>query len=123
MSHFLPLVVGTLHPAVGVVFAKGVGAFSELDPHTRRIEGDRHALYFFIIALVAFTTAIQYFCLSSASALLTSKLRTLSFGAILRQDSMLCILASGYGMTILTVTLVEFFDKEENKVCPTSQQL
>jgi ATP-binding cassette subfamily B (MDR/TAP) protein 1 len=89
-------VVGTLHPAVGFVFAKGVGAFSELDPHNRRLEGDRHALYFFIIALVSFTAAIQYFCLNSASALLTSKLRTLSFSAILRQESMLCVPASEY---------------------------
>jgi ATP-binding cassette subfamily B (MDR/TAP) protein 1 len=87
---------GMVYPAFGIVYARGIEGFSKVDPHERRIAGDRNALWFFIIALIS-TLAIgmQNFLFASAAATLTSKLRSLTFRAILRQD-------------------IEFFDKEEN---------
>ncbi|TCD62992.1 GTPase-activating protein [Steccherinum ochraceum] len=87
---------GMVYPAFGVVFAKGINAFSELDAGERRHDGDRNALWFFIIALGSTCAiGIQNFMFSSSAADLTNKLRSLSFRAILRQD-------------------VEYFDKDEN---------
>ncbi|CAL1712814.1 unnamed protein product [Somion occarium] len=87
---------GMVYPAFGVVYAKGVTAFGEEDPRHRRHDGDRNALYFFIIALIsACTIGVQNTMFAASAAELTTKLRSLSFRAILRQD-------------------VEFFDKEEN---------
>jgi hypothetical protein len=34
-----------VYPAFGVVFAKGITGFSEVDPHVRRFDGDRNALW------------------------------------------------------------------------------
>ncbi|TCD61612.1 GTPase-activating protein [Steccherinum ochraceum] len=87
---------GMVYPAFGIVYAKGVSSFSDLDSHQRRHDGDRNALYFFVIALISTCTiGTQNFMFSSSAADLTNKLRSLSFRAILRQD-------------------VEYFDKDEN---------
>ncbi|KAI0755198.1 P-loop containing nucleoside triphosphate hydrolase protein [Daedaleopsis nitida] len=87
---------GATYPAYGVVFAKGINTFSELDPHDRRRDGDRNALYFFIIAILSmWAVGFQNFLFARSAAVLTSKLRSLSFRSILRQD-------------------IEFFDKDEN---------
>lgn len=87
---------GMVYPAFGIVYAKGITAFSQTDPHERRVMGDRNALWFFIIAILSmFAIGFQNFLFASAAANLTSKLRSLSFKAILRQD-------------------IEFFDKDEN---------
>jgi ATP-binding cassette, subfamily B (MDR/TAP), member 1 len=81
-------VSGLVYPAFGVVYAKGINAFSDLDPHKRRHDGDRAALYFFVIAILStFTVGVQNYMFASAAAILTAKLRSLSFRAILRQDS------------------------------------
>jgi ATP-binding cassette subfamily B (MDR/TAP) protein 1 len=81
-------VSGGVYPAFGLVFALTIESFQATDPHERRVEGDRNALYFFIIAIVAtLTMGIQVYLFSMAAARLTSKLRSLSFKAILRQDS------------------------------------
>jgi ATP-binding cassette subfamily B (MDR/TAP) protein 1 len=81
-------VTGTVYPAFGVVFAKAIEAFSYLDPHERRLQGDRNALYLFIIAIVSsIAMSIQIYLFSAAASRLTARLRTLSFKAILRQDS------------------------------------
>lgn len=51
---------GAVYPAFGVVFGKAINSFSDIDPHQRRHDGDRNALYFFIIAVVStFTIGIQ----------------------------------------------------------------
>ncbi|THG99670.1 hypothetical protein EW026_g2717 [Hermanssonia centrifuga] len=87
---------GVVYPAFGIVFGKAVNSFSELDPHQRRHDGDRNALWLFLIAICAATAggfSNIYFGISAAE--LTAKLRRLSFRAILWQD-------------------VEFFDKDEN---------
>lgn len=74
----------------------GINAFSDSTNHQRRHDGDRNALWFFLIAICsACTIGVQNYFFASTAAQLTAKLRSLSFKAILRQD-------------------VEFFDKEEN---------
>ena len=87
---------GATYPSYGVVFSKAINTFSETDPHQRRHDGDRNALYFFIIAILSMmAVGFQNYLFASSAAALTSKLRSLSFRAILRQD-------------------IEFFDKDEN---------
>ncbi|KDQ62305.1 hypothetical protein JAAARDRAFT_54276 [Jaapia argillacea MUCL 33604] len=87
--------VGCVYPAFGIVYAKGIQGFS-MTGHDRRVRGDRTALYFFIIAIgSAICISMQNFLFASAAATLTSKLRSLSFRAILRQD-------------------IEFFDRDSN---------
>ncbi|KIM74275.1 hypothetical protein PILCRDRAFT_828358 [Piloderma croceum F 1598] len=87
---------GMVPPAFGVLYAKGINGFSDIDPHQRRHDGDRTALWFFIIALISTCTiGLQHYMFGSAAATLTAKVRSLSFKAILRQD-------------------IEFFDKDEN---------
>ena len=84
----LLLVTGVVYPAFGVVFAKGINAFSDLDGHQRRHDGDRVALWLFLIAVVSsFSVGLENYMFSRAAATLTAKLRSLSFKAILRQDS------------------------------------
>lgn len=83
-----PTVSGMVYPAFGIVFSKGIGAFSSLDPHQRRHDGDRVALWFFIIAVISMILSLlQTYMFVSTAATLTAKLRSLSFRAILRQDS------------------------------------
>lgn len=89
-------VTGAVYPAFSVIFSKAISNFSEVDLHQRRRDGDRDALRFFIIAVIStFMIGIQNYVFGATAAELTSKLRALSFRAILRQD-------------------VEFFDKDEN---------
>ncbi|KAF8957254.1 P-loop containing nucleoside triphosphate hydrolase protein [Flammula alnicola] len=87
---------GMVYPAFGVVYAKGIDGFSQLEASQRRHDGDRNALWMFIIAIIStMSIGFQNFLFASAAASLTARLRTLSFKAILRQD-------------------IEFFDKDEN---------
>lgn len=77
-----------VYPAYGVVFSKGISGLSDLDPHKRRHDGDRTALWLFIIAILsACFIGVQNYTFASAAATLTAKIRSLSFRAILRQDS------------------------------------
>ena len=87
-----------VYPAFGVVFSKGISGFSKIDPRERRHEGDRNALWLFIISIFA-TLAIgfQNYLFGYAASVLTVRLRSLSFTALLRQD-------------------IEFFDQEKNSV-------
>lgn len=81
------LVTGMVYPAFGVVYAKGIDAFSKEGKELRHA-GDRVALWLFIIALVSTVSiGFQNYLFASAAATLTAKLRSLSFRAILRQDS------------------------------------
>ncbi|KAJ7193136.1 P-loop containing nucleoside triphosphate hydrolase protein [Mycena pura] len=76
---------------------KGIHGF-ELAGHGREA-GDRNAIYFFIIAVLsAFCVGVQNYLFASAAATSSTRLRQLSFKAILRQD-------------------IEFFDKDENSTC------
>ncbi|KAK7056875.1 hypothetical protein VNI00_002592 [Paramarasmius palmivorus] len=87
---------GCVFPAFGVVYARAVNTFATEDRQILRREGDRNALWFFIIAIVS-TGAIglQNYSFAAAAATLSAKLRSLSFKAILRQD-------------------IEYFDKDEH---------
>jgi ATP-binding cassette subfamily B (MDR/TAP) protein 1 len=81
------VVTGLVFPGYGIVYAKGINGFASMDPHALRIAGNRDALWFFLIALVAsFAIGIQNYNFAASAATLTSRLRTLSFRAILRQD-------------------------------------
>ncbi|TCD63929.1 GTPase-activating protein [Steccherinum ochraceum] len=85
-----------VYPVFGIVYGQAISAFSEADNHQRRHDGDRNALWFFIIALVATgVVALQGFMFASSAAALSAKLKSLSFRAILRQD-------------------IEYFDKDGN---------
>ena len=87
---------GATYPSFGIVFGKAINTFSELDPHQRRHDGDRNALWFFIIAVIStFTIGFQNYAFGASAAKLSAKLRSLSFRAILRQD-------------------IEYFDKDEH---------
>ena len=78
---------GAVYPSFGIVFGKAINSFSDTDPHQRRHDGDRNALYFFIIALIStLTIGVQNYMFGSTSASLSGRLRELSFKAILRQD-------------------------------------
>ncbi|KAG9099473.1 GTPase-activating protein [Ceratobasidium sp. 370] len=81
------VVTGMVYPVMGIVYAKAIVGFSLRDDKDKRHSGDRNALWFFIIAIVsALAIAIQNVLFGATAARLTSKLRTLSFRAILRQD-------------------------------------
>ncbi|KAF8194139.1 P-loop containing nucleoside triphosphate hydrolase protein [Pholiota molesta] len=70
----------------------------------RRHQGDRNALWMFIIAILHDAIGCQNYLFSVAAAKLTSRLRNLSFKAILRQD-------------------IEFFDKDSNSTGALTSQL
>ncbi len=86
------IATGTVYPAFGIVYARAVVSYSVLpdsDEHKRELRhnGDRNALWFFLIAIAsALSIAIQNYSFSSSATALTSKLRSLTFRAILRQD-------------------------------------
>ncbi|KIJ17535.1 hypothetical protein PAXINDRAFT_167550 [Paxillus involutus ATCC 200175] len=90
------IVTGMIYPVFGIVYGQTIGGFSQSDPSIRRHDGDRNALWFFTIAIVcSISVGFQNYLFSSSAVMLTSKLRALSFRAILRQD-------------------IEFFDRDEN---------
>jgi ATP-binding cassette subfamily B (MDR/TAP) protein 1 len=87
---------GMIHPVFGIVYAKALDGFSKQSPQERRHDGDRNALWFFIISILsALAIAVQNWMFNHAAAQLSAVLRNSSFKAILSQD-------------------IEFFDKEEN---------
>ncbi|KZW01505.1 multidrug resistance protein 1 [Exidia glandulosa HHB12029] len=93
---FCAVATGSVYPSFGIVYGHGIQGFSEPDRHTKRVAGDRNALWFFLIAILStFAIAGQNFNFARAAAMLTAKIRRLSFSAMLRQD-------------------IEFFDREEN---------
>ncbi|KAG8902517.1 GTPase-activating protein, partial [Tulasnella sp. 408] len=78
---------GLTYPAFGIVFGKAMDAFALQDRHALRFEGDRVALWAFVISIISgFAVVMENFYFSRASAGLTQKLRSLSFRAMLRQD-------------------------------------
>ncbi|KAI0305296.1 multidrug resistance protein 1 [Multifurca ochricompacta] len=90
------IATGCVFPAFGIVWAQAVTGFSDSTAQERRHNGDRNALWSFIIAILAMISiGFQNYMFSSSAASLTSKLRSLSFRAYLRQD-------------------IEYFDRDEN---------
>ncbi|KAF7297203.1 hypothetical protein MIND_00953400 [Mycena indigotica] len=85
-----------VYPSFGIVYSKGIVAFSDPDPHIRRHLGNRTALYMFIVAIgSSIVIAMQNYLFASGAAEFTAKLRSVLFRAVLGQK-------------------VEFFDKQEN---------
>ena len=99
------LCVGAVYPAFGIVYGMcsasvalsltngrlaghTISGFSQPNPADVRKAGDRNALWFFIIAILS-TIAIagQNYNFAHAAAVLTGRIRALSFKAMLRQDS------------------------------------
>jgi ATP-binding cassette, subfamily B (MDR/TAP), member 1 len=77
-----------VYPAFGLVFAKGIEGFSYKEAADKRRAGDRNALWFFIIAIISTVAiAFQNYLFAKTAAVLTARLRRLTFKAILRQDS------------------------------------
>ncbi|KAF9242528.1 P-loop containing nucleoside triphosphate hydrolase protein [Melanogaster broomeanus] len=90
------IVAGMVNPVFAIVYAQAINGFSATDPSVRRTDGDRNALWFFIIAIVsAISLGFSIYYFASAAAILTSKLRSLGFKSILKQD-------------------IEFFDQDQN---------
>jgi len=79
---------GANYPAFGIVFSRAVTAYQVTGaPSALSHRGHQNALYFFAIAISAgIFTSLQISLFTISSALLTSKLRYLSFRSILRQD-------------------------------------
>ncbi|KAL0069818.1 hypothetical protein AAF712_003088 [Marasmius tenuissimus] len=83
---------GMVFPAFGIVYALAIDTFAipQEDPnyHSRlRHEGDRNALWFFIISILSsIAIGTQNYEFAAAASVLSAKLRSLSFKAILRQD-------------------------------------
>ncbi|KAF8833813.1 P-loop containing nucleoside triphosphate hydrolase protein, partial [Paxillus ammoniavirescens] len=98
------IATGMFFPVFGLLYGKVIGGFSRSDPSVRRHDGDRNALWFFVAAIVAsISIGVQNYYFSSSAVMLTSKLRALSFRAILRQDSKFVFFTTG----ILTANLGE----------------
>ncbi|KIL62960.1 hypothetical protein M378DRAFT_80370 [Amanita muscaria Koide BX008] len=99
-SYFFGTIAATLngmvYPAFGLVFAKSIDTFSQIDPQERRTQGDRNALWFFIIAILSsIVMGCQVYLFNKSANLLTAQLRRSSFKSIIRQD-------------------IEFFDEDYN---------
>ncbi|KAF8575980.1 ste6-like protein [Ramaria rubella] len=87
--------VGMVQPSFGIVYGTTIQTFQNTG-HSLRVQMDRNALWFFLIAIVSsIAISLQNYLFASAAAQLTYKLRSLSFKAILRQD-------------------IEFFDDDKN---------
>ncbi|KAH6896470.1 P-loop containing nucleoside triphosphate hydrolase protein [Coprinopsis sp. MPI-PUGE-AT-0042] len=87
---------GGVHPGFSIVFAKGIQGFLLEDSRQRRFEGDRNALWFFVVALASIpVVGLHYYFFSASASRVVAKLRALSFQAILRQD-------------------IQFFDEDEH---------
>ncbi|KAG1822804.1 P-loop containing nucleoside triphosphate hydrolase protein [Suillus subaureus] len=96
IGSFFAMCTGAVYPAFGIVYGHAITGFSAPTNAERRYDGDRNALWFFIIAILsAMSIGFQNFYFASSAAILTAKIRSICFKAILRQD-------------------VEYFDKEEN---------
>ncbi|KAG2338495.1 P-loop containing nucleoside triphosphate hydrolase protein [Suillus weaverae] len=93
---FFAMCTGAVYPAFGIVYGQAITGFSAPTNAQRRHDGDLNALWFFIIAILsAISIGFQNFYFASSAAILTAKIRSICFKAILRQD-------------------IEYFDKEEN---------
>ncbi|KAI6041411.1 P-loop containing nucleoside triphosphate hydrolase protein [Pisolithus marmoratus] len=90
------MATGMVYPAISIIYGKAISGFSQPDASARRHEGDMNALWFFIVAIASSVViSIETYAFNLAASELITKLRTLSFSAILRQD-------------------VQFFDRVEN---------
>ncbi|KAJ8290697.1 hypothetical protein GJAV_G00016440 [Gymnothorax javanicus] len=81
------IVDGAIFPCAGILVAKIIGVFSEMDPEVRRERTMMFSLFFLLVGGVAFVTASLQACTFGISGeLLTRRLRSQSFSAMLRQE-------------------------------------
>ncbi|KAG2071587.1 P-loop containing nucleoside triphosphate hydrolase protein [Suillus decipiens] len=96
---------GVAYPASGIIYGRAISGFSAITNSERRYQGDRNALWFFILAILyGSCSGFQNYFFASSAAVLTAKLRSLSFKAILRQD-------------------IEYFDDEKNSTGALTSRL
>ncbi|KAJ8580470.1 P-loop containing nucleoside triphosphate hydrolase protein [Rhizopogon salebrosus TDB-379] len=96
IGSFFAVCTGAAYPASGIVFGLAISGFSSTTNSQRSYEGNRNALWFFLIAILyGVCFGLQNYFFASSAAVLTAKLRSLSFKAILRQD-------------------IEYFDNDKN---------
>ncbi|KAG2039964.1 P-loop containing nucleoside triphosphate hydrolase protein [Suillus americanus] len=102
---FFAICNGAAYPASGIIYGQAISGFSATTNSERRYQGDRNALWFFILAILyGFCVGFQSYFFASAAAVLTAKLRSMSFKAILRQD-------------------IEYFDDEKNSTGALTSRL
>ncbi|KAG6329786.1 hypothetical protein ID866_9303, partial [Astraeus odoratus] len=84
------IVNGMVFPVLTIIYGKAISGFSRPDPSLRLEEGNLNAVCFLFLSVSAgIIMGIQNYIFSLAASSLTTKLRVLSFRAILRQDSSL----------------------------------
>ncbi|XP_039378223.1 ATP-dependent translocase ABCB1-like [Mauremys reevesii] len=78
---------GGVHPAFAVIFGKIIGAFQETDPEKRSKNTTLLSLMFLVLAVISLVThIIQGFMFGKSGEVLTKRLRSLSFKALLQQE-------------------------------------
>ncbi|KAI4873021.1 hypothetical protein NFI96_023271 [Prochilodus magdalenae] len=78
---------GAVYPCVGILFAKIIGVFAEPDAEIKRQKTLMFSLLFLLVGAVAFITYFfQGYMFGKSGEILTMRLRSQAFKAILRQD-------------------------------------
>ncbi|XP_044861610.1 ATP-dependent translocase ABCB1-like [Mauremys mutica] len=78
---------GGVHPAFSVICGKIIGAFQETDPEKRSKNTTLLSLMFLVLAVISLVThIIQGFMFGKSGEVLTKRLRSLSFKALLQQE-------------------------------------
>ncbi|KAJ8415863.1 hypothetical protein AAFF_G00404200 [Aldrovandia affinis] len=81
------LVGGAVYPCVAILFAKIIGVFAETDPDVKRERTMMFSLFFLLIGGVSFVcSSLQGYMYGKSGELLTMRLRSLSFQAMMRQE-------------------------------------
>ncbi|XP_062847623.1 ATP-dependent translocase ABCB1-like [Trichomycterus rosablanca] len=84
---FASIVGGGVYPCVAILFAKIIGVFAEIDPEVKRQKTLMFSLLFLLVGVVAFLTFFfQGFMFGKSGEILTMRLRSHAFKAILRQE-------------------------------------
>ncbi|XP_069716416.1 ATP-binding cassette sub-family B member 5 [Phaenicophaeus curvirostris] len=80
-------IIGGVHPAFAVVFGKVIGAFQETDPEKRNKNTLVLSLMFLLLGVIILVAyIIQGFMFGKSGEILTMRLRSLSFRALLQQE-------------------------------------
>nr|XP_013796795.1 PREDICTED: ATP-binding cassette sub-family B member 5 [Apteryx mantelli mantelli] len=78
---------GGVHPAFAVIFGKIIGAFQETDPEKRNKNTLVLSLMFLLLGVITLATyVVQGFMFGKSGEILTMRLRSLSFRALLQQE-------------------------------------
>ncbi|XP_010180454.1 PREDICTED: multidrug resistance protein 1-like [Mesitornis unicolor] len=78
---------GGVHPAFAVIFGKIIGAFQETDPEKRNKNTLVFSLMFLLLGVITLAAyIIQGFMFGKSGEILTMRLRSLSFRALLQQE-------------------------------------